>query len=271
MQRLVLSPLVVCGCLALLSVPFNVTAQTADVAVAEESRPAISVIPLAHAPVHDVFEHLGEVAKIQGIELTIDHRTNSIILIGDEEGIETIEALCQVIDAAPRMIDIEVALYELLGEAAAQEELTPEMLDSPESIRVIRRIRLQSLENQMTTIQLGETVPVKTGEVFAGRGGPPGAAPQAQAIYEMENLGTLITCNSRVSGDTITMELSIETSSLRSADESENELNLSAKTVGQLQTTVSLTPGEPTIIGDFASLDAPADTRFVVVVTARLR
>ena len=267
MRRFVLIALACVSCLALVSLPFEASAQPDPF---EESRPAIQVIPLSHAAVAEVRGLLGDVAEIQGVEVSIDPRTNCIILIGDADGIEIIQALCQVIDTAPRMIDTEITMYELRGEAAQQSEFTPESLESPDNIRVIRRIRLQSLENQMTEIQLGEMVPVKTGEVFGGgRGGPPGA--QTQAIYQMEDLGTIVAYTTRVSGDSITMELTVETSRLRNADESEDESNLSSKTIGQLQSTISLTPGEPTVIGDFTSLDAPADTRFVVVVTADLK
>ncbi len=173
MRRFVLIAVACVSCLALVSLPFEASAQPDPF---EESRPAIQVIPLSHAAVAEVRGLLGDVAEIQGVEVSIDPRTNCIILIGDADGIEIIQALCQVIDTAPRMIDTEITMYELRGEAAQQSEFTPESLESPDNIRVIRRIRLQSLENQMTEIQLGEMVPVKTGEVFGGgRGGPPGA------------------------------------------------------------------------------------------------
>lgn len=266
MRRLAF-PLLVLGCLGLWLVPLDSAAQPGE----EEAPRTISVIPLSHASASDALEQLNEIAEIQGVTLTVDERSNVVIITGEPQGIEAIIALCEVIDAAPQTIAADIVVYELRGEAARQE-FTPETLASAEEdVRMIRRIRLQMLENNPTMIQMGEMVAVQTGETFGpGPGGRGGGSPQAQAIYQVENLGTLVNCVSRVSGDTITMELMVESTRLQPSEADAAETIYPGKTIGQLQTTVALSPGTPTIVGDFTSADSPDDTRCVVVVTASL-
>jgi type II secretory pathway component GspD/PulD (secretin) len=252
-------PLILCSAgFILLGTTQLAAAQPAGTGPAIE----IHVIHLAHASAEDVRERIVDVAGLKGVELSVDPRTNCVILSGEAEGINAIVALCEVLDDAPQVIETEIAIYELRGEAAAAEEFTPQSLQSSDDVRMIRRIRLQSLEDQATMIQLGEVVPVRSGETYGPGGG------RGQAMYTMQDLGTMVNFTARASNEAITMVLAVETSRLVEAEGDGDEADYPSTTMGHLASTVALEPGRPTVIGDFTSADAPSNTRFVVLVTA---
>lgn len=73
---------------------------------------------------------------------------------------------------------------------------------------MLERLHLTAIDNQLAQLQVGKSQPMARGMSFAR---PPGSG-RSTPSFTMENVGTVLTATSRVSGDDVLIEIAVEKS-----------------------------------------------------------
>ena len=207
---------------------------------------------------------------------------NSLLVSATQADAPIIEALLRQLDVVPARVRVSVLVAELSGATEAWEpkgtwnEASRELeaLAAKGAGSILRRIQLSTLSNQIASAQMGESVNVQTGRTFSPRGETP--------TYQTNQIGTMLTCTPRVDPDgQVTMELAFEMSRLAppapkaaappastdaSGGASASSLGGPQRQSAIVRTTVSIPKGKAVSISDFATQDAGAPARLILVV-----
>lgn len=187
--------------------------------------------------------------------------------------------------AAGKAIAVELVLAEasdpsLLPEAEGETpaEISADrvkQLQKEDKLTSWFRVRMASLENCPAYVQLGERVPVATGQAMMGFRSREGNAVTTQ--YSTVNVGTVVKVTARIEdGGTIVVDLDLERSRLANqppparTEGSPRPTFVPSKTETIMtQTTVRLTPGKTAVVAAHRST-APKPHCTWVMVTAEL-
>jgi type II secretory pathway component GspD/PulD (secretin) len=254
------------GVLILMSAAINAQDRAADDGAAAE--PAVLRIFHCNTPVNQLAQVLQQVGNRDDVTIVPEQTNNVLIVRAPRSAFDEIAELIERLNHPPRRITLSLTVLEV-GADFDVENVDPaellRLLDTDDSIRQVRKVRLSSLENNLAQVQLGEQRPVVSGESF-GRSGI------RTSMYQQEQLGTIVTMTARIDDDDrIVVELTFEMSRLEESmagTESADVPVPPAKQTVTLQTTISVPAGEPVLITDFNSQDNPADTRLIGIVTA---
>jgi len=233
-----------------------------------------------HHPAADVANTLRGLFADSSI--VAEQQSNSLLVAATPSDAPIIEALVRQIDVAPARVQVSVLVAELSGATEAWEpkgtwdEASRELeaMAAKGAGSILRRIRLSTLNNQIASVQMGETVNILTGKTISPRGEIPS--------YQATQVGTMLTCTPRTDPDgQVTMELAFEMSRLAPAapkgaagpGTSETPSGPSASSLAgpqrqtaTVRTTVSIPKGKAVSISDFATQDAGAPSRLILVV-----
>lgn len=209
--------------------------------------------------------------------------SNSLLVSATQADAPIIEALLRQLDVAPARVRISVLVAELIDATETWEpkgtwdeargEL--EALAAKGNGSILRRIQMSTLANQIASVQVGETVNLQVGRSFSPRGELPS--------YQAQQLGTMLTCTPRPDPEgQVTMEVAFEMSRLApqlakptapAPSEGPAGSGGAASSLGgpqrqsaTVRTTVSIPKGKAISISDFATQDAGAPSRLILVV-----
>jgi type II secretory pathway component GspD/PulD (secretin) len=203
---------------------------------------------------------------------------NVLIASGAAEDLEIIEALVQQLDASPARIRISAIVAELpssekwepQGDFAQASKQLEEFAAKGGGL-ILRRMQVSTLDNQVATVQLGEQVSVPSGASRTPRG-------EMQTVFTREQVGTMFTCTARQNPDGgVTMEFSFEMSRfLPPATKSEPEAAAAQaaatvtpqKQVATLRSSIEIPKDKAVSLTDFATQDAGAPTRLILLLGA---
>ncbi len=231
-----------------------------------------------HGDVASLANTLAYLAEGTRTQVMTDPRTNSLILRGSAESLETIMAVIQRLDQPIRQVEVRLLVAELAGSSDATPEFDPDFevavaqvrkLQTEGNATVLKRIQLASLENKPATVQVGETQALAVGENF----GPGGRQPQRS--YQMQDMGTLVEVTPRVAADgKVLLDLSFELTRLAPARRPEPDeadpFVPQGRVTAVLKSSVAVPNGQTVTVTDFASAATPEDARLIMLLSARV-
>jgi type II secretory pathway component GspD/PulD (secretin) len=235
----------------------------------------IKVIPV-HGDVASLANTLAYLAEGTRTQVMTDARTNSLILRGPAESLETVMAVIQRLDQPIRQVELRLLVAELPGGSDATPRFDADFevavaevlkLQADGDAAMLKRIQLTSLEGKSSTVQVGQTQATVAGQTF----GPGG---RQQRSYQMENVGTIVEVTPRIATDgRVLVDLSFEMSRLaRSKPDDENPEDIAppAHVTATLKSSLALPNGQTVTVTDFTSTAAPEDARLIVLMSARV-
>ena len=164
------------------------------------------------------------------------------------------------------LITVEFTLFETTNQSP---RLTDEKLDRNGLLQVVEdatnskdlkhltRVRTTSVEGLRSVVQIGAKERVVSGMTMTPGG--------AQKVYNLENVGTIVSFIPRVFEDQINFQLEFEQTRLDYNDEVEDLQ--SPRTVSlSLSTNVSVNPGQVTLISASEQLSEGDDQRFTYLL-----
>lgn len=203
------------------------------------------------------------------------------VQVAEAPGGETVLVRCQpssrdevlklldVMDPAPRMIRIEALLLRPNG--ADTSSLTGPIDTVLEAINTMQRagqvavadrIRMTTIENQKTLVQVGQMRARVTGATRSAGG-------QTVKSYQNVNVGTLLSAIARIDGDAgIVMDLQFEKSELvaREPDAEDQDGVVSQYVVtSHQQTTIRVRDGEAMLVSGAESVPDNSDNTLLIV------
>lgn len=209
--------------------------------------------------------------------------SNSLLVSATQADAPIIEALLRQLDVSPARVRISVLVAELTDATETWEpkgtwdeaRVELEALAAKGNGSILRRIQMSTLANQIASVQVGETVNLQVGRSFSPRGELPS--------YQAQQLGTMLTCTPRPDPEgQVTMEVAFEMSRLApqlakptapAPSEGSAGSGGAASSLGgpqrqsaTVRTTVSIPKGKAISISDFATQDAGAPSRLILVV-----
>jgi type II secretory pathway component GspD/PulD (secretin) len=243
-----------------------------------EARPDQIKVIQVHGDVASLANTLAYLAEGSRTQVMTDARTNSLILRGPAESLETIMAVIQRLDQPIRQVEVRLLVAELAGSSDATPEFDADFEVAVSQVRklqaegdaaVLKRIQLSSLENKAATVQLGETQALAVGENF----GPGGRQPTRS--YQMQDLGTLVEVTPRVATDgKVLLDLSFELTRLAPARRAEPDeadpFVPQGRVTAVLKSSLAVPNDRTVTVTDFASASTPADARLLMLISARV-
>lgn len=211
--------------------------------------------------------------------------SNSLIISGTSEAIHETVKLVEQLDAEPLMVSVQ-AVIGLIESRDGLSFLAPnpegpelscshaeacqliEEFSKSDSVKILARPQVMTLDNQPAFLQIGHRVPraqnVKDGTVVA---------------TELENVGLILGLTPRISGDrVVTMEIDLERSEL-SSEEDGIPLGIDSKgnvvrspkiETTMIQTTVKIPHSHAVLIGGLALQQGDKQGELVLVVTPHI-
>lgn len=256
------------GVLVLMSAAINAQDRATDDAA--DADPAVLRIFHCNTPVKQLAQVLQQAGNRDDVTIIPELTNNVLIVRAPRSAIDEFAELIERLNQPPRRITLSLTVLEVEADFDVQSVKPAELLrtlDTDDSIRQVRKVRLTSLENNLAQVQLGEQRPVVSGQSF-GRSGI------RTNMYQQEQFGTIVTMTARIGDDDrIVAELTFEMSRLEVSMETTESADAAvppAKQTVTLQTTISLPVGEPVLITDFDSQDNPGETRLIGIVSATL-
>lgn len=205
--------------------------------------------------------------------LTLIVGCSSSVFAGDEADVARV--------LQHRMVSIEVSIVELAEKLSPTETLDADSsqkliarireLEAQGKLAGLTRVRLSTLENNITSAQTGEQLPVVSGRALFG--GPPGrGGPTSVPTYEVRRFGTMVTVVPRIEpGDTIVIEVQIEKSNpmrdTRPAN-AEGDPSPSGTSTIDIKSTIRVANGQTIIVQANGTSAGETANRTVVLLTA---
>jgi len=241
------------------------------------------IIQLEHVPVADVAVSLQQFVRgndeIKILPLTL---SNSLLVAGVEgEDRTLLEDLVGLIDRKPPAVDVDVTIvqstapadaesnFELSGDAE-EVKTAIEELEQSGGLKVLERLHLTTIDNQLAQVQVGKSQPMARGVNFAG---PPGSGRSVPS-FVMENVGSVLTATSRVSGNDVLIELAIERSWVPEAkpagDGEASSFRPEETQKLQIRSTVRVPKGQAVHVGGMTVKADGKQTRISAIVTAKV-
>jgi type II secretory pathway component GspD/PulD (secretin) len=235
---------------------------------------------LNHIPASDTAASLQQFVgdEIKIVPLTL---SNSL-LIGGVQGdrAEFLRDLVALLDRKPAAVDIDVTIIQAdaNGEAETKDlKLSGdakdvasqiEALQKAGTLKVLERLHLTGTENQIAQVQVGREAAMARGVNFSPRGQVP--------TYVVEQMGSILTATSRVSGEDLLIEISVEKSWVPDKAEPASDDSDGAtfrpdekKTV-QIRSTIRVPKGQAVHIGGMTVNAEGKQSRISAVVTAKI-
>lgn len=175
-----------------------------------------------------------------------------------------------------KLITLEVVVADVPnGAAAAPTAAAILEMEKAGKLSGCSRFRLTGLENQETSIQFGEHVPIVAGRTIRGGGGGPGGAGgfPGVASFTQVAVGTMVETVSRVeSAEAVVISLKLQRSSVTPAPPAAEPADPNTPPQGtmtlNIQATVRAKPGEPLLVTGRQLSSGKETTQTWVVVTA---
>ncbi|MDA1052961.1 MAG: hypothetical protein O3C40_21115 [Planctomycetota bacterium] len=195
------------ACCGLLGVVHADDNENSAPAKSDERSAKTIVYAARNAPADVLSRTLAEFLEETGGRVVSDPTSNVLLIQTAAENQERVIAVLQQLDRAPHTLRIQMHLLKARGESLAEFDTaslsgrTDEViksittLASMEGVYVANRIELTAIENQKALLQVGETVPLAVGTVFA---------PGSRGIsnnYQNLDVGIMFSVEARVSGD----------------------------------------------------------------------
>ncbi|QEF99275.1 Bacterial type II and III secretion system protein [Stieleria maiorica] len=134
-------------------------------------------------------------------------------------------------------------------------------LEREERVTLINHADMTVLEDSECMLQIGETVPIRTGTIRSGSG-------QVQTSYQSTSTGTIIQLRSRVSGEHVLVELDFTKSGVKSiSDEQETPQGTAQLTH---QTTIQIRDGSAIAVGGLMQQSDDQKKEILFIVTANI-
>jgi type II secretory pathway component GspD/PulD (secretin) len=192
-----------------------------------------------------------------GLRVEVDARTNSLVVSGTADDLQTVEAVLQTLDTPPAtepvVIDIEITLLQQSRQLADGDE--PHAWPPVDADAVLKRtaqldgvtlrsdFHLRATDQQSATIQTGGTEAVPLGRTIDAQG------RSFRASFEQRSVGTLIkvTPTRRRTGE-IALQCQFESSRLGSAASPDTPAPVDTL---QTNSTIVVRPGVAANLGGF--------------------
>ncbi len=258
-----------------------------------------TVIRLKYAPAQDVARAITQFLNSErevlqqysrersgpNVVVVPDVVTNSLILSAEQQHFEEVVELIEKLDARPQMLLLQMLVVEVEyneggktegagavalkasgdGVDAVIERLLK--LDGLDSLRVLARPQITTLDNQPATIQIAQRKPRVAGSAVSPRG--------RTNNVTFENVGLKVGVRPRISADgLVTMEIDVEDSRFGSEREAvpiavsdDNVIRTPQMGTVTLETTVSVSSGESLALGGMVSKSETGWRELVIVVT----
>jgi type II secretory pathway component GspD/PulD (secretin) len=222
-----------------------------------------------------------------GLQIVPEPNANALLVTAPPALADELVKLFDQLDRRPRQVVVEVAVAEVpldeKEDGIDPSEFTgpaDEVLKKVEALARktkhghLRRFRLTALENQRSSVHVGESKPTVTGVNVGGfgRGGAGGGPVSHQVAYR--EVGSMFSATPRVAADgTVTVELVLNESRLHTPD---NGVQLGGGAIASetVQTTltgkVSVPPGKAVLAEGVKTESKGAKVQAVVVVSARV-
>jgi type II secretory pathway component GspD/PulD (secretin) len=195
---------------------------------------------------------------------------NTVLVSGKPASVEEALKLMDVLDQAPRSVEVDITLAEVPRKEGADP--TPAELTAAALAKGGQKITLVAVEGQPVTSSTGGNKPVVSGTTGGGGGfgGPGGGGPPARRMITYQNVGTTVQMTARVGEkDSVLLDLSIQDSKVRPPDAADDTGATSVDSVS-LATRLSVPAGK-TVVARAVRADGKAGaTVAVVVVSARV-
>ena len=197
---------------------------------------------------------------------------NAVLVSGPPATVPEVVRLLEQLDRRPRTVEVEVTIAEVLAPKDGKD-LTPADLAAAEALVKDgkgQRIKLTSVEGQPVTTQTGGNRPYAGGStvVRGGFGKEGGGVPFAQKSISYHAVGTTVKVTPRIgSEDTVSLDLSVQESKVRPAEEEGGVPSFDNNT---LTTRLSVPAGKSVVAQSVRAEGKAGPTVSVVVVTARV-
>lgn len=220
---------------------------------------------------NDLFRAEGQPAKSDASPSAVilaDAASNSLVVSGPPAALEQVAAIAEALDQPPQMVELEVLLGEVPIADAKPEK--GKAAGKPQSMEVLARARLTTLNNQPATLQIGSREPRVMGSTMSPMG-------RSNSV-SFENIGTMMLLTPRVGPDGfITADVNLEDSRLGPKDEGpaldapkEGEpIRVSSTITTIIKTTFRAADGESVTLAG-STRNAAQGKAMVLVVTPRL-
>jgi len=230
-----------------------------------------------NAPASDVAKTLEKfLAEARGAEVVVDPQSNVLLMRAPAGAIERIKGILKELDRSPSMVAVEVWL--VIGDADAikavnlsAESDDPlkqlEALQSKGQTKVINHLRLSTLDNQPSFMQIGERTPMLRAASSASSDRSRLGAGTSRS-YSYESIGTLVKVTPRVIEDrAIAMEIQIEKSRHDHREAGEEGSSVPPVIVtSTFESTIRLADGKATLLtGGTSSENGNAAVSFAIV------
>ena len=198
---------------------FGVASQAADSDESSAGRKTLIVV-CRNVPAEEIAGVLGRGFEGRPIDVVAVPISNSLLISAESDVLEKLTSVMQVLDRAPRTVRLDIVLAhvqasEPLETGVSVDEL-PVILDrwqAAGTLLGLDRATFATLENQRAQVEVGQQVSVVSGRVFMG--GRPSSSPRGIPNYEKDQVGTIVSVTSRVSGDdAVALDLAVEKSAL---------------------------------------------------------
>ncbi|QEL15501.1 hypothetical protein [Limnoglobus roseus] len=201
----------------------------------------------------------------------------AVIVGGSATAVADVGKLIEQLDRKPRAVEIEVTLVEATVAKDGKDPTAADLLKDGKG----QRIKLTAVEGQSAVSTTGGSRPFVTGSVRQpvgpggaggrdGAGGFPGAAAQPRIVrgVNYQSVGTTVKLTARVeSGDAVAVDLSVQETKVRPADDENGEPAIDNAT---LTTKVSVPAGKPVVAQTVRTGGKAGATVAMVIVTARV-
>jgi type II secretory pathway component GspD/PulD (secretin) len=269
-------------------------AKPAEGSVPTERRKRL-VIRLSHTPVADIAESLEEfidselklgqvcesIPKLKGAVLVPEPLSNSLLVSGPPEIVDSLTELIADLDAEPDLVMVDVCIAELLpassdggaddavsdNSAMAKSPLIEEdaaawlqWAEDQGRLQVLSRPQVLTLDNQPAFIQIGRTVPVGTSAL-----GTTGSVKDNQVDHTQ--VGLTVGLTPRISPeDLVVLDLDVEHTTVLNGDGAAGPII--GKTIAQ--TTISAKQGRTIVLGGLVHRPEDGRRSLIIAVTPRV-
>lgn len=164
-----------------------------SMAVADEkTETETRIIPVQSRSARDLSQAVEANLHAEGVQVTVDRIANVLVVKGPKDKVEQAVELVKTLDPTPAIINIVV-------------EINTSSEGDKTDVKLLDRLELSSLDNQMATVEFGQQIPVVTGQVSNRSGG---------TINQMERqtVGTMLEATGRASADAIILSIALNKS-----------------------------------------------------------
>jgi type II secretory pathway component GspD/PulD (secretin) len=229
-------------------------------ATADDADRRTIVIAIRNAPASDLAQALTRaMGSRRDLVVVPEVISNSLLVSAPEEGFDetlaTMREIVETFDRSPQVLAVDLAIVEL-GEGGRADrplegDLSQVLEDWRENgLKSVERISLTTLENQKTSVQLGSSKSVPSGQSqsFARSAG---GVPQRITQYQERQVGTLVQLTARSAGSGVVVDLAVERTKFSDAPPAEGDDDPSPPelTTLSMKSTIRATPGKTVLVG----------------------